>query len=848
MINLAIQIYNGTAWEMLNTTVYPITINERLDAELDSGNFVFYTKSQDIYPPFTKCKITVGDTVRYFYMNDAAAWYGGGFWQHTATLTEPTKILEGYFVSGLAVTQPREPSASNPAKTLYQVLQRVLAVTPLRVSGESQLFHITADSDIVALLRGVDSPEYRWGSQTTLWEVLSDIGAYIDAMPRLVPDPTDDSKFNTVTFDLINEVKEVLDAVGYTQAAISINESQYCSALETDAENIVASNAAEASTVFPGQGAWATPRSEEVQLNASNCQLILPTNIERLSRVWVNGDDVILHVNIDGSSGSDKAISEFGVAELDITDFIVSRAEWETFDDNWRNNSLTAYAYENYKLNHWYYDLYDNIIYLRNEAVASPSVYTPGAVFGSAAVRQLSDGELNSNGDYTFTYNGVTYGINHCICTSPLNIRFRVEYNELNTSSKARTVKSESQNADFIQPFNQRAEINNAQAFGRNMKGTVDRMGVPVMEYFERVMNAADVKKVGAAIEQNGEMFIITAVEQEVYAEVIYCTYALSQNWSLVSQYVSIDKKFRNWNIPAEVLQRNLYDFDYAVISDSPVTNTARLASSAYQYFLDIFKCAQPTGYTNINNAWFLYPFRSGDLGAVTSAASFALGASLLFSTKTQDNLSAGRNRTQRDADYVCRDVYYCEDDGTMPNLHMIMGAEILPASLNTDSYPQSSSGILRAVNYPDTDSAVLNATYITQKDPSEQLNFSYQVHFVSPLPSVVVGPQMALTSPLIRQMDGNKTFKVWGLTKRVPQNAVKILASWGTSIATVTSDANAYFSAALTNNNVVLTVNAISGNYVGWAITDENDNLYLAQNESPSSAKTLYMGFAHGY
>lgn len=850
MINLAIQIHNGTAWETLNTAVYPIKINERLDAELDSGNFVFYTKSQDIYPPFTKCKITVGDTVRYFYMNDAAAWYGGGFWQHTATLTEPTKILEGYFVSGLAVTQPREPSASNPAKTLYQVLQRVLAVTPLRVSGESQPFHITADSDIVALLRGVDSPEYRWGSQTTLWEVLSDIGAYIDAMPRLVPDPTDDSKFNTVTFDLINEVKEVLDAVGYTQAAISINESQFCSALETDAENIVASNAAEASTVFPGQGAWATPRSEEVQLNASNCQLILPTNIERLSRVWVNGDDVILHVNIDGSSGSDKAISEFGVAELDITDLIVSRAEWETFDDNWRNNRLSAYAYENYKLNHWYYDLYDNIIYLRNEVVASPSVYTPGAVFGSAAVRQLSDGELNSNGDYSFTYNGVTYGINAGYCNSPLNIRFRVEYNELNTSSKARTVKSESQNADFIQPFNQRAKINNAQAFGRNMKGTVDRMGVPVLEYFERVMNAADVKKVGAAIEQNGEMFIITAVEQEVYAEVIYCTYALSQNWSLVSQYVSIDKKFRNWNIPAEVLQRNLYDFDYAVITDSPVTNTARLASGAYQYFLDIFKCAQPTGYTNINNAWFLYPFRSGDLGAVTSAASFALGTSLLFSGKTQDNLSAGRNRTQRDADYVCRDVYYCEDDGTMTNLHMIMGAEILPASLDTDRYPQSRLDSVGTLNYPDTDSAVLNATYITQKDPSEQLNFSYQVHFVSPLPSVVVGPQMALTSPLIRQMDGNKTFKVWGLTKRVPQNAVKILASWGTVVSTATTDdvAGNNFYAVLNNGNVTLVVNALGGQYVGWAITDEDGNLYLAQNESPSSAKTLYMGFAHGY
>lgn len=866
MINLAIQIHNGTAWETLNTAVYPIKINERLDDELDSGNFVFYTKSQDIYPPFTKCKITVGDTVRYFYMNDAAAWYGGGFWQHTATLTEPTKILEGYFVSGLAVTQPREPSASNPAKTLYQVLQRVLAVTPLRVSGESPLFQITTDSDIVALLRGVDSPEYRWGSQTTLWEVLSDIGAYIDAMPRLVPDPTDDSEFNTVTFDLINEVKEVLDAVGYTQAAISINESQYCSALETDAENIVASNAAEASTVFPGQGAWATPRSDDsLELTSDNCKLILPTDIERINKIFANGDDVnIVLVDVNGNNTPARSLTDIGYPELDMTDVVVEYAEWQTLDTRfWSQQSVIyPYAGTNYKDNTWYYHLRENTINLRTEYNGLTGVSVANNVLASAVVRTISNGTINI-GETTFykiNYNGVDYGFRGlaggtAVRAYPLDVRFRVEYNELNTSSKARTVKSESQNADFIQPFNQRAEINNAQAFGRNMKGTVDRMGVPVMEYFERVMNAADVKKVGAAIEQNGEMFIITAVEQEVYAEVIYCTYALSQNWSLVSQYVSIDKKFRNWNIPAEVLQRNLYDFDYAVITDSPVTNTARLASGAYQYFLDIFKCAQPTGYTNINNAWIVRTNTENNDGVVLSAASFALGASLLFSAKTQDNLSAGKNRTPRTtsvtSSYICREVYYCEDDGTLDGAVIEFGAVI--DNLETDVFPQSNDAFSardRQNNMNSDEAYVLLKSYYIQKDPSEQLNFSYQVHFVSPLPSVVVGPQMALTSPLIRQMDGNKTFKVWGLTKRVPQNAVKILSSWGTVVSTATTDdvASNNFYAVLNNGNVTLVVNALGSQYVGWAITDEDGNLYLAQNESPSSAKTLYMGFMHNY
>lgn len=853
MINITIQIYNGTQWETLNTAVYPVTINERLDAELDGGNFVFYTKSQSIYPPFTKCKITVGDTVRYFYMSDAAVWQGGEFWKHTATLTEPTKILEGYFVSGLAVTQPRVPSASNPAQTLYDVLQRVLDVTPLRVSGESPIFQITTDSDIVALLQGVDSPEFRWGSQTTLWEVLSDIGLYIDAMPRLTASTLNDTQYNTITFDLINDVKEIIEAVDYTQASRAINESQYCSALETDAENIVASNAAEASTVFPGQGAWATVRSEEVQLTSDNGSIILPTRIERLSRVVVNGDDVQIRVrNVSTAEVSNQPVSAFGLTEMDITDFVIEQTEWQTLDTiSATENTPYAIAMGTYKNNTWTYVLNSNVIQMPNTYSIWGSTTTARNVLMSAATRRLSNGNIQPGEPphYAFEYNGVTYEIYDGVTDSAINVRFRVEYNELNTSSKTRAVKSDSQHVDFVQPFNQRAEINNAQAFGRNMKGTVDRMGVPVVEYFERVMSPDNVKKVGSAIEQNGELFIITTVEQEIYAEVIYCTYGLSQNWSLISQYVRIDKKFRNWNIPAEILQRNLYDFDYALIGSNPIANTARLASAAYQYFEDIFTCAQPSGYTNINNAWFLYPFRSGDVGAVTSAASFAVGPSLLFSGKTQDNLSAGKNRTQRASDYVCRDIYYCEEDGTMLNLHMIMGAEILPASLDTDSYPQSRLDSVGTLNYADTGSAVLNATYIVKKDPAEQLNFAYQVHFVSSMDNIVIGPQMALTSPLVRQISGSKTFQVWGLTKRVPQHAVKVLSSWGTMLGEISSDSeNTFFSCVTESGNIKLTINAISGNYTGWAITDENGNLYLAQNKSPNTATTLYMGFVHSY
>ena len=200
MIGIDIEIYNAASsdWETVTTAVYPITLHDRLNKELDDGNFVFYSTSEDVYPPFTPCRVTFGTSRRYYYLSDAAVWFGGEYWQHTATLTEPTKILEGYFISGLAVTQPRTPTTSNPLQTLYEVLQRVLSVTPLRTPGEFPIFQITSDTKVVELLQGTVSPEFRWGSQTTLWEVLADIGAYVDAMPRLVPNKVNRNIYDNV--------------------------------------------------------------------------------------------------------------------------------------------------------------------------------------------------------------------------------------------------------------------------------------------------------------------------------------------------------------------------------------------------------------------------------------------------------------------------------------------------------------------------------------------------------------------------------------------------------------------------------------------------------------------------
>lgn len=911
MINIFVYVYKKDeqtgemSWQ-LRKGVYPAFLNKRLDEELDSGVITFYTKTPELLPPLTMVKVELNDQnwdeendtdyntdKRYFLGNDSYVKVNSRLYEHTFNLVEPTKLLEGVKIDGRRISQPEDEAKR---KSLYDVLNELLAVTPLRTTQEAASekagtkkapYVVTDDAAVIATLQGVKSPEFRWDSQTTLWECLNDIAAMIDAIPRLTANAAE-TAFDTITFDFVNETNRVVESMNCISESMSFEEGQYCSAIETQAENIVESDNESASVVFPSANGWTTPRTEDVKREDDNCALILPQNIEQLIHVYANVEGAFIGYNLRivevGRPDSKQAVNfsldelvQHGLANpyLDIKKYCLEFKEWETLEKQTASEpSLTVY-----KNNSFYWEQGSNNLTLLGDR------YRNGSLFGRVAVyKTLLESAVKSSINIFPHWVEIVNGKQHYYTPtgnaeldSKQNIskwRFRIEYIPTNSNAKVRAVKTNKTNVEFIQSYNQRAQVNDSESLGRAMKGTVEKMGIDTLKLMQAHQTLDGMLNVGDVYMHEGEAYIVTVVDWEILSHrFTACVYELSKNWSLLSRYVGINRRFRSWNIPNDVLERNLSDRDYCEITRGDGTAAGesdadvRLDNSPQTAFLSVLTTNLATN-DEITTCWIFKDEYTSDNrtnldGVMVPVSTFAFGKSAVFYARTLDNLSAGKRMQTETIDGssaatdCCVDTYYCNNDGTLQEMTVILGANIRNNLGATDSdaavlvpfarrgKPSSSTIADYYVNYPN--GAKFSQKYAVNKQPAEQLNFVYQIHFVTDLPDIVIGNMLSQNNPLIKNMS-SRTFKVWSLKKKLPNGVIKLNNYYGAEYAGNTF--SYYISTAAQGGQIRSVTYFKDESIVGWAITDENDNLYIAQNsnEEISATNAIILKLRHKY
>ena len=230
--------------------IVPLDLQWRLNEQLDGGT-ANYIKTEDqalgANTPLDKYSVTIdNETFEFVGMDSFAVWkrqrasrtdesgnvsfYTAEIRKHQLALTEPTKLLQGVMIDGFQVTQPNPPT-----KTLKDVVTRVLKYSPF----DGQRFYLTTDTTVVSVLTATISPEFRWNTQTTLFEVLQDIGAVINAIPRLVSGAN--GEFTVVTYDFVDDYGTAVTdlADGFTtDTGNSVDGDQYNSELTAVVENL----------------------------------------------------------------------------------------------------------------------------------------------------------------------------------------------------------------------------------------------------------------------------------------------------------------------------------------------------------------------------------------------------------------------------------------------------------------------------------------------------------------------------------------------------------------------------------------------------------------------------------
>lgn len=222
--------HNGT---VVSTAIVPVSYTRRLSEEFDNGTVTYYSTSGEMNAPIDKNEIIVSQKTYDFIGTEEVAKVKNGLYKHVVYLTEPTKLLEGVLIDGFAVSQPK---AENLRKTLYDVVTRLLSVTPF----DESIYTLTTQAAIVGVLQATISPEFRFNTQTTLFECLMEVGAVINAFPRLTKDGNGD--FTVVTFDFINEYGQAVTASPFTDVSAygeNVDEEQYHSKLAAVVENLI---------------------------------------------------------------------------------------------------------------------------------------------------------------------------------------------------------------------------------------------------------------------------------------------------------------------------------------------------------------------------------------------------------------------------------------------------------------------------------------------------------------------------------------------------------------------------------------------------------------------------------
>lgn len=602
---------------------------------------------------------------------------------------------------------------------------------------------------------------------------------------------------------------------------------------------------------YPSYSGWITARTEDIQLTTDNMLLIMPKPIVQLQKVLLDiiGIGTVGIIFKDTTVASTrKPISEITTVSgdtstslqvLDIAHYIVEQDLYKTLstqgafepstDDISKNNTSYYKRYDkNIKIctarTNIFEDapIYNSIIYALNDLLKTQSLYWNGQ-------------EISAISGFIET-------------TTLLRWQWRVVYEPLGENTKLTVPKTNAEEIPFAIPYNQQQQVASSVGLGRNMQSVANRTGTEQKQVVRYITKLSQMRRVGAVATLNGEIWRLTEVAGTFTPIRARITETWTKGWSMRSEYVGINREFRSWNIPSEITERNLLYQDYCLITRKTAlsfADNAKVGTWAKHLlikFIDGTKAITPSK-TEQTSMW-MYRESVTDQGVILTASAFGFGNSLVFSGRTQDNLSAGIKRVQLNSgDNILQqniDTYYCKADGTLEKAKILFSSDI--QSMNGDTYPEA----IGAINTPYSDGALFGPApywFDIDKDPAEQINFTYQLHMLTDDPNLIIGSTWAGRNPLVHQYDSTPTRKYWSITKRLPQGAQVMTSVFGatttSSVCTVTeqvTNTRAY-------ENIIFTVPSGS---LGVCVTDENNNILVAWQGGASATFTTY--YTHDY
>lgn len=652
--------------------------------------------------------------------------------------------------------------------TITSVCQRLLSSGITRRVGidtgaEIQKQEYVLDENFAQEYKNITAPEFSF-TNCTLWDALSQVGGYIHAIPRLVPLSTTDDTHYKVTFDKLggSEQAPTMPPMIYQDSTIDSNE--WCGKITSPAQNLC-NTTDEGGAITEFGNDYITVRTED-------------GNIE------INGDNVLIRTSlpiqqlIKLECGFIPDYNSGNTPVGDITAYAYEDAEYSVLSSYWG----TAYPYSKAWALRWKQggNIIDGLTF-KQEGQTSVS-----EAFNNTAIVNIINAKTGIGLKPIDTSNGEWYR----------RLAFKVTYVPIATArvEAVKPVLTDGGETSNALVYNQGANVAETSFYGEKMRGAIARLGQDVEQRTYDIKTYSQMPKVGQILDGK----YIATVDAEYDITRMRITVTLAKNFNQLSQFVGLNSNYRLYDISEkQSVERHIHYAERIIVGKSAYASRYSYQSNGntvvdthntiLRYFTLMMKRTFDRGAWSADESDYVInkimcafvsfdKFNASD-GILMPVVAFPFGNSICFNISFYDNYGAGfqssndfeneKNKaTQRLVPYT--DVY-----GEFSKMSLFMSDNAWTPSFNEQKdggkamlYPEgtlfSKYGFTTLEATGNLDDYALKI----DKDSREQIDFSYQVHYVSDSDDIIVCPGLASFNPYVSKeeaiLEPDKFYVIW--------------------------------------------------------------------------------------
>ncbi|MBP3699675.1 MAG: hypothetical protein J6J01_09405 [Oscillospiraceae bacterium] len=624
-------------------------------------------------------------------------------------------------------------AVDKPPYTVEDVVKILLDTSEtLRVGLDSPRYRLRYKNDRQRETFRKAAPEFRFSNGRSLWECLREVGQYVHAIPRAVHDLTDGLDY--IEFDELGGLERAdLSKGSRYGGASTVTVGDYTAGLEAMAANLVnLDDEADGSMTEPFGSGYMSLRAatEDVRITEKTGIIKTAHPVEKILKVEVGSFTVGGKTYTGG----------------DITPYIFEKSEYDIL-------SGFSGAYPTSKTYALYYKQ------------GAPNIEGLWYKAQDAGVEAL-----NATEDYSITNvitavtgapSGILRGLDYP------NLMFRVTYIP-SVTARVRAYKPTYDSAfPSVLAHNQSANKLSSRHFGENLRGQLAMMASSsdsMMYMFKRL---EDVPKPGTLYDDDNYISSVTA---RVYHDFVLANITLSTGYNQLGSRVEINNAIRQFEIPASedryTVLEEFCEIGTKTADDANIAATVTLQHEVLRAFANQaggkdVSLAQVTTYDEDGNAITSKP-------VALPVISLALGTSLYFGWRFEDNFAAGSKSSTgasgyRIQDYVpYGDPFYAQAHSV--GFRLVTGATSSNALQTAHNLPES-SGISGGTVMADTGAYPI----LWHKDSADAGCLSYQLHYITN-DGLIIGDGIAYHCAAVRQSQMATSAQIYFYGHRINQ------------------------------------------------------------------------------